>query len=243
MSWALTTDRVPFPAFVKGRPACSFGKRGAVVVAGMPFDLLPRMTGLICRAVAGVDDCGITVLHPGQAVTLAFSSDLAALNDELQYTAEAGPCLQAMTGGSVVESQDLSVETRWGRYPAAAVDCGMGSVLSLPIHAAGAGRGALNLYSQVAHGFDDTDRLASAEFAGIIADLVIAAQYVGTDAPMAQGLRRALVHRRDVAQVLGVFMARHRCDAEEAFRRLVLAGREHGEDIYTAAARIGADDH
>jgi AmiR/NasT family two-component response regulator len=67
------------------------------------------------------------------------------------------------------------------------------------------------------------------------------------DSPTVQGFHRALVHRRDVAQALGVFMARHRCDAEEAFRILVLAGREHGEDIYTAAARIGAaagaDDH
>jgi hypothetical protein len=42
-----------------------------------------------------------------------------------------------------------------------------------------------------------------------------------------------------VAQAVGVLMARHRCGPERAFS-LLLAGREHGEDIYAAAVRIGA---
>jgi putative methionine-R-sulfoxide reductase with GAF domain len=211
-----------------------------VVVADMPFDLLPRMTRLICRAVPGVDECGITVLYDGQAVTLAFSSDLAALNDELQYTANAGPCLQALHDRAVVESPDLTTESRWGRYPAAAVGCGMHSVLSLPIDATGAGRGVLNLYSHVVQGFDEEDRLAAAEFAGIIADLVVASGHPGTDSTMARRFHQALAHRSAVAQAVGVYMARHRCDPEEAFQLLLLTSREHGEDIYTTAARIGA---
>jgi putative methionine-R-sulfoxide reductase with GAF domain len=210
-----------------------------VVVADTPFDLLPRMTRLICRAVPGVDDCGITVRHDGQAVTLAFSSDLAALNDELQYTAGAGPCLQALEDGVVVESPDLTKETRWGRYPAAAISCGMRSVLSLPIDADGAGRGVLNLYCQIAHGFTENDRQACAEFAGVIADVLITAEHIADDSTTAQRLRQALIHRSRVAQAVGVYMARHRCGPEEAFQLLLLTSREHGEDIYTTAARVG----
>lgn len=219
--------------------ACSSGKRGAVVVADKPLDLLPRMTRLVCRAVPAVDECGITMRQDGQAITVAFSSDLAALNDELQYTAKAGPCVQALQDGAIVESLDLTGETRWGRYPAAAVGCGMRSVLSLPINAAGAGRGVLNLYCQTAHGFTDDDRMACAEFAGMITDIVIAAEHIGNDSMMAQRIRQALIHRSNVAQAVGVYMARHRCDPEEAFQLLLLTSREHGEDIYTTAARIG----
>jgi GAF domain-containing protein len=211
-----------------------------VVVADMPYDLLPRMTRLICRAVPGVDECGITVNYDSQAVTVAFSSDMAALNDELQYTAKAGPCLQALEERVVVESHDLNDEARWGRYPAAAVECGMRSVLSLPIHAAGAGQGVLNLYSEDPHGFDDDDRSASAEFAGIIADVVIASEHTGTDSTMAQRMHQGLVHRSQVAQAVGVYMARHRCGPEQAFQLLTLTSREHGEDIYITAARISA---
>jgi hypothetical protein len=196
------------------------------------------MTRLICRAVDGVDDCGITVRHGGQAITLAFSSDLAALNDELQYTAKTGPCLQALEDGSSVESEDLGDEARWGRYPAAAVSCGARSVLSLPIHAAGAGHGVLNLYSRVVRGFSHNDRLACVEFVGVIADVIAAAAHIGADSGLAERLQEALVRRSDVAQAIGVFMARHNCGAQEAFQLLLLTSREHGEDIYTTAARI-----
>jgi AmiR/NasT family two-component response regulator len=90
------------------------------------------------------------------------------------------------------------------------------------------------------HGFDDEDRLASAEFAGIIADLVVAGGNTGTDSTMARRFHQALAHRSAVAQAVGVYMARHRCDPEEAFQLILLSSREHGEDIYTTAARIGA---
>jgi GAF domain-containing protein len=210
-----------------------------VVVAFTLFDLLPRMTRLICRAVPAVDDCGITVRHDGQAVTLAFSSALAALNDELQYTAETGPCLQALGTDSTVESHDLTDETRWGRYTAAAVGCGVRSVLSLPIRPDGTGQGVLNLYCQTASGFTDNDRLACEEFAGMIADVIMAAQHVDNDSTMAQRLHQALIHRTNVAQAVGIYMARHRCGPDEAFQLLLLTSREHGEDIYTTAARVG----
>jgi GAF domain-containing protein len=219
--------------------ACPSGEKGAVVVADPPFDLLPRMTRLVCRAVSGVDDCGITVRHAGQAITVAFSSDLAALNDELQYTSEAGPCLQALGDGAMVESHDLTSETRWGRYAAAAVGCGVRSILSLPIDAADAGQGVLNLYSQTAHGFSEEDRQACAEFADMIADVVIASAHLTNDTAMAQRIRQGVIHRSQVAQAVGVYMARHRCGPEEAFQLLLLTSREHREDIYTTAARIG----
>jgi hypothetical protein len=218
---------------------CSSGEKGAVVVADPPFDLLTRLTRLICRAVRGVDDCGITVRHAGEALTVAFSSYLAALNDELQHTLEAGPCLQALHDGAMVESQNLMGETRWGRYPAAAVGCGIRSILSLPINAADAGQGVLNLYCQTAHGFGEQDRRACAEFAGLIADVVIASAHLTDDAAMAQRIRQGLLHRSQVDQALGVYMARHRCDPEEAFQLLLLTSRENGEDVYTTAARIG----
>jgi GAF domain-containing protein len=210
-----------------------------VVVTDPSFDLLPRITRLVCRAVDGVDDCGITVAHDGQTVTVAFSSDLAALNDELQYTAKAGPCLEALAEDKVVASPDLAEETRWGRYPPAAVGCGVRSVLSLPIPAEPT-HGVLNLYSQVAYGFSDHDRLLCEEFAGIIADVVTASAHVDAGAALARRLQEALVRRSDVAQAVGVYMARHRCGPEEAFQLLLLTSREHGEDIYATAARVGA---
>lgn len=211
-----------------------------MVVTDAPFDPLPRMAGFICRAVESVHDCGITALYLGQAVTLAFSSELAALNDELQYTTGAGPCLQALQDGANVESEDLGAETRWGGYPAAAVDCGVRSVLSVPIDAGEAGQGVLNLYSRTVDGFTDHDRVTCAEFAGVVADVLAATAYAAADAGVAERFHQAMRNRASVQQAVGVFMARHGCGPEEAFQRLRLVSREHGEDIYAAAVRIGA---
>ena len=53
-------------------------------------------------------------------------------------------------------------------------------------------------------------------------------------------MRDGLSRRTAVAQAVGVLMARQGCGREAAFELLVRAGREHGEDIHTAAIRIGS---
>ena len=102
-----------------------------------------------------------------------------------------------------------------------------------------AARGALNLHSRVTHAFDEADRRACTEFAGIIADVVLATTHIEANPAVAGRYQQSLVRRSEVAQAVGVLIARHRCGPEQAFP-LLLAGREHGEDIYSAAARIGA---
>ena len=202
------------------------------------FDLLPRIARLLCRAVDGVDDCGVTVARDGRTIAVAFSSDLAALNDELQYTAGAGPCLEALADEKLVESTDLTEETRWGRYPPAAVGCGVRSVLSLPI-AAGPRHGVLTLSSQIPHRFSERDRQACGDFAGIIADVLMSSAHLDAGAtPSRPGV--ALVRRSDVAQAVGVYMARHRCGPEDAFQLLLSTSRDHGEDVHATAVRVGA---
>ena len=205
-------------------------------MADPPLDLLTRMTRLICHSVA--DGCGITVLFRGQPVTVAYSSELASLGDELQYTTDAGPCLQALESQTVVECHDLAEERRWGRYPAAAMGCGMRSILSLPIDAAGAGHGALNLYSRTAHGFDEQDLRRGLEFAQIMSGILAAARAVERSGA-AEQWQRALQRRTAVAQAVGILMARHGCDRERAFA-LLMQCREDGEDLHAAATRIGA---
>jgi hypothetical protein len=204
-----------------------------------PFDLLTRMTRLICNAVDDVDSCGITLLYRGEPITVAASSELAALNDELQYTSDAGPCLQAMKSQAVVECPDLASEARWGRYPTTALRCGMRSILSLPMDAAQAGHGALNLYSFTARVFDDHNRQAGLEFAAMTAGVVAVARVAALPGTLDQW-HTALARRTAVAQAVGILMARHGCDREEAFELLVRSGHERGEDLHATANRIEA---
>jgi hypothetical protein len=197
------------------------------------------MTRLISNNVDDADGCGITLLYCGEPITVAFSWEPAALNDELQYVAEAGPCLQAMNSQTLVECPDLAREARWGRYPAAALGCGIRSILSLPLDAAEAGHGALNLYSRTARGFGEHDRRSALEFADVTAGIVAATRVAAR--PGTAGLwRDGLARRTAVGQAMGILMARQGCDREAAFESLMRSGREHGEDLHTAAIRIGS---
>ncbi|MDN3357831.1 GAF and ANTAR domain-containing protein [Actinomadura sp. DC4] len=203
------------------------------------LDLLTGISRLICNAIEGVDGCGITLLYEGVPLTTAFPAELAALDDEFQRTAGDGPCVEALWSQSVVECRDLSEELRWGAYPAAALGCGMRSVLSVPVDARAAGHGALNLYSRTAAGFDDDDRREALEFADVTAT-VLAERRKDDASGMARGWRESLARRTAVAQAVGVLMARRACGRDEAFELLVGASRERGEEIHLTAARIGA---
>lgn len=205
-----------------------------------PLDLLTRMSRLICNSIAGVDGCGITVLYDGAPLTVAFPSELAALDDEFQHTTDDGPCLEALWSQSVVECRDLAEERRWGPYPAAALGCGMRSVLSVPMDAAAAGHGALNLYSRTTAGFDDDDRRAGREFADVTA-IILATGRNDAESGIARRWQESLARRTAVAQAVGIVMASRGCGREEAFEVLVAASRENGEEIHLTAVRMGAD--
>lgn len=205
-----------------------------------PLDLLTRMSRLICNSIDGVDGCAITVLYDGRPLTVAFPSELAALDDEFQRTTDDGPCLEALWSQSVVECRDLTEELRWGPYPAAALGCGMRSVLSLPMDAAAAGNGALNLYSRTAAGFDDEDRRAGREFADVT-EIILATGRDDAASGIARRWQESLSRRTAVAQAVGILMARRECDREEAFEFLVAASREQGEEIHQTAVRMGVD--
>jgi hypothetical protein len=204
------------------------------------LDLLTRMSRLICNSIAGADGCGITVLYEGRPLTIAFPPELAALDDEFQRTTDDGPCLEALSSQAVVECRDLTEEPRWGPYPAAALGCGMRSVLSLPMDAAGAGHGALNLYSRTAAGFDDEDRRAGREFADVT-EIILAAGRDDAAAGVARRWQESLARRTAVAQAVGIVMARRGCDREKAFEEMVEESRERGEEIHLTAVRMGAD--
>ena len=115
----------------------------------------------------------------------------------------------------------------------------MRSVLSLPMDAAEAGHGALNLYSRTATPLRRARPPAAMEFADVTAGVVASARVARAPGTAGQW-RDGLARRTAVAQAVGILMARQGCSREEAFELLVRAGREYGEDIHTAAIRIGS---
>src|SRR4051794_26943027 len=121
-----------------------------------------RLLDDVARLAAGVvrppAACGITLQRDREPVTVASSAPLAALVDEEQYGQGQGPCLESMSTGKLVDVPDMSLESRWGSYPALAREHGVRSSLSLPLVVNGQHRGALNLYATELDAFGETER-------------------------------------------------------------------------------------
>ncbi|WP_407923761.1 GAF domain-containing protein [Arthrobacter cheniae] len=99
--------------------------------------------------------CGITLLRPRAAETVASSDNLARTMDEVQYQFDEGPCLTAARTGQITQVHDVTSDSRWPQYLQAIAETGVRSILAVPIPLEGDSRCALNLYSPSTRAFTD----------------------------------------------------------------------------------------
>lgn len=109
--------------------------------------------------------CGVTLLRPRQAETVASSSEAALKLDEIQYSVGDGPCLTAARTRELVHVRDTRVDQRWPEYFAAVAEYGMLSILGVPIPLEGETDCALNLHSSTADAFTPEAAQAAVSFA------------------------------------------------------------------------------
>ncbi len=70
--------------------------------------LLQGVAELSVRVIEPVATCGITLAQDDRVITAASADALARQLDEQQYEHKAGPCLQSLSSGEVVEAADLA---------------------------------------------------------------------------------------------------------------------------------------
>ncbi|UUZ59246.1 GAF and ANTAR domain-containing protein [Nocardioides sp. B-3] len=165
--------------------------------------------------------CGITTRYDRNPVTSAASDPRAAKVDEAQYASGAGPCLEAMSTGQVVEVTDQQSDPRWEAYRRTALDLGVTCSLSMPLFVDQSSVGALNLY-----GFGPADWLSGSGrqraevFAGQASTALTPALRFSDRAERSGQLVEALHARSIVDRALGILMVEQKCDSRTAFNLL-----------------------
>jgi GAF domain-containing protein len=181
--------------------------------------------------------CSITIRGEHRPYTVTSSDDLASQVDEVQYTQDEGPCLQALRDGAPIYVEDMRDESRWPNYVQHAVTVGVRSSLSLPLQVGDEVIGALNLYSRQPDAFDERLRQNLAIFAGqAAAALTMVLRQARQDQISAQ-LEQALASRTTIDQAIGILMAEQRCTADQAFELL----RSHSQNNNRKIRDIAAD--
>ena len=186
---------------------------------------LQLVAELAVRAVDGVDGAGVTWIATGSPATVTATADFVRRADALQYRVGEGPCLTAVDSQAPVLSPVLSDDRRWPRFAAGAVRAGVAGAAAVPLVAAGAPLGALNLYARRANVLDDTAAAAGVVFAGHAAFALANARAFDLATTTIGQLEMALVSRAVIDQAKGVLMQILHCTAEQAFDRLVRASQ------------------
>ena len=123
----------------------------------------------VAKLAAGVAhpaaSCGITIRRHGQPLTVASSDARAEQVDQAQYGAGAGPCLDSLETGAIIDVPDLTADTRWTDFRHQALAHGIRSSVSIPLSIDGSTVGALNLYGPQPHAFDQATRQHAEAFA------------------------------------------------------------------------------
>jgi GAF domain-containing protein len=170
--------------------------------------------------------------------TVAYSAPAAVALDALQFSAGAGPCVEAIESGEPAGSDDLAAESRWSGPAAGLSAQGVRSVHAMPLAFGGQVQGTLNLYSELPGGFPSETMAAAAVTAGQAAVLFQAVlQSARLEEVIAQ-LRAALNTRAVIDQALGIIMARRQCTAPAAFDILRRSSQRRNVKVHLVAADL-----
>jgi GAF domain-containing protein len=172
--------------------------------------------------VPGCEQAGVSLQLKGATLTTPASiGPLAAACDELQQTLGEGPCITSLQTQSLVRVDDMTTETSWPRFAAAAADLGLRSLLACQLATARDRLGALNLYSTQPHAFDKNSEVLARAYATHVGVALASAEREAN-------LRQALASREAIGQAIGILIERHKLTASQAFDLMVhISQRTH----------------
>lgn len=203
-------------------------------------ETVDRTLGLVVRGaittVPHVDQAGVSLVRRGGAVESHVpTSDAVRELDELQNELGEGPCLDSIWQEHRTLVQDISdAYERWPRYAAAAVERGIGSLISFQLFADKGSAGALNLYSSQRNVFDEGTADIGALFASQAALVLHGAQRIS-------GLNVALESRDVIGQAKGILMERFDIGASPAFAMLVESSQQTNMKLVDVARWLVAE--
>ena len=197
-----------------------------------PHSTLAEVVRAAIGLVPGCDEASISVVLGRRKVkSEAASGDLARAVDALQERFEEGPCLEAAYEHATVRLTNMAKERRWPRFTEAALECGVGAMLSFQLYVDGDNLGALNLFSRQADAFTNESEHIGLMFAAHAAVAYSAALH-------RDRMTRGLLTQQAIGQAQGILMERHKITDDQAFTVLVRASQQANVKLRDLATRL-----
>ncbi|NMO88352.1 GAF and ANTAR domain-containing protein [Actinomycetospora sp. TBRC 11914] len=196
---------------------------------------IEHLLGLIVAGalstVPHVGRAGVSLVERRGTVTSYAPSDaVVAELDGLQDSLGEGPCRDSIFDEERVLVEDMAAtgEQRWPRFAPAALERGVAAMCSFQLFAQEGSAGALNLYADTAHAFDESSLNIASLFASHAAIALHGTQ-------RAAGLDIALRSRDVIGQAKGILIERFTLSEEQAFAMLSRSSQQTNLKLHAVA--------
>jgi GAF domain-containing protein len=202
----------------------AFAELGRIPLAEASLQsVLQRVADLAQTVLPDRPEVSVTLVTDDAAETAVATCDLARELDEDQYARGYGPCLDAATGGELIEITDARDEERWPDYTPVLVAHRVLATLSVPLPVQQRICAAMNVYSPQACAFDGPARVLATRFASYAGVAVDNVRTFEDMKGLAEGLQVAMASRAVIDQAKGVLVERFKVTPDQAFRMLAAA--------------------
>ncbi len=221
-------------------PATVFRDLARLVYDGDDYE---EMYQAVCdAAVHLVDGChhaSIMLEQRGHITTAAATDDIAREVDRLEQETEEGPCVDAIHEETAQLDADLTSASTWPLLRERVVE-------ETPVRGMAGFRlvvddrkvGALNLFSDHPGALTET----SVDQAAVLAAFASVALIAASHQEQARTLRDGLASNREIGKAIGLMMAFHKVDDEQAFAILRKASQHMNLKLSEVAGQI-VDHH
>ena len=190
------------------------------------------------RVIPGCDHASLMIRRgEDDFVTLAASDEVAAGIDGFERALRDGPCVDAILDDGCQHDADLTDDPTWPTLAARVVaETPVRSALGFRIVEGGRKRGAIDLFADRTHVFDD----AAVEQAAVLAAFASVALAAAEDRERAANLEQALDSNREIGKAIGLLMAAHSLSDADAFAVLRQTSQTLNRKLRDIAAELVA---
>jgi hypothetical protein len=180
--------------------------------------------------------------------SLSSTDDVSQLIEELQYTLDEGPCVDAYSKDIVVAEPDLAdpVARRWPAFTPAVLQAGVRAVFGFPLRVGTVRLGALNLYRDRPGLLTDEQHADALVVADVAARWVLDAQAGAPSGAVAKELEAGADFHFAVHNAAGMVSVQEGISVAEALIRLRTFALGHGrlladvaDDVVARRLRLG----
>jgi len=183
--------------------------------------------------IPGAQYAGITVTRNAKNIdTPAATHKWPILLDEVQQRHREGPCLTAAWEEKIIHVADLETDDRFPLYRQDALEqTPIRTIMAFQLFIADQTMGALNVYAEQPHAFDQTSKEIGRVFAAH-------SSVAWNAARREEQFKRALASRDTIGQAKGMIMERYGVNAVQAFDVLRKLSQDSNVPLVQVASEL-----